>query len=84
MMYWVGTLVTGQVHAIFLRITEVWYELSKSKVKNTPGLVLNAKIAYAVLNVMLTAIKILWEEAPMGNFSTAFTADKSEDLTPFG
>ena len=58
MIYCVGTIATGQVHAIFLRITKLWHELSKSKVNNPPGFFLNDKIAYTVLNVMLTTIKI--------------------------
>ena len=67
---WVRTIATGQLHNISFRITEVWNELNKSKVKNPPDLVLNSQIAYATLNRMVTTMKIAWSEAPMGNTRT--------------
>ena len=84
MIYWVGILATGQAHAIALRITKFWYELSKSKVNNPPKLVLNAQIDYAILNEMVTIMKIVWAETTMVNVSTLCTIDNSEALTSFG
>ena len=83
MTNWVRTIATGQLHNISFRITEVWNELNKSKVKNPPDLVLNSQIAYATLNRMVTTMKIAWSEAPMVNVFAASTTENSEDLTPF-
>ena len=80
MIDWVGILATFQARDISLWITEVWYEFSKSKVKNPPDFVPNAQIDYVIPNVMVPTTKIAWTEAPMGNFRIACIVDNSEDV----
>ena len=84
MIDWVGILATFQARDISLWITEVWYEFSKSKVKNPPDFVPNAQIDYVIPNVMVPTTKIAWTEAPMGNFRIACIVDNSEYVPPFG
>ena len=84
MIYWVGALATDQTHTITLCITEVWYDFYKAKFKNIYNLVLNYYTAYAILNPMIATMKIVWEDATMGNVITSFTIKNSEYITPFG